>query len=414
MSPALCVCCRPLAVGLARRRILYSAAQSRRRHQQRRNQSTADDSAASQETWEAAKVELPKPEGKIIFSAIQPTGVPHLGNYFGALRQWKQLQDAAQGTEDMVLFSIADLHAITVPQEPITLRIRRREVLASLLAVGIDPLKGSILFYQSSVPAHAELMWILSCTASMGYLGRMTQWKTKLQEHNKAADLDDSTMGGLKLGLFSYPVLQAADILIHRATHVPVGDDQRQHLEFTRECATNFNATYKSLLIPPQTVTSPSPRIMSFVNPVNKMSKSALNHRSRLLITADAVEIKSRIFGAVTDNFNGVTYDRENRPGVANLLEILSQCTKTLAGKAPSPREIAEDYASAGSTLAHLKADVTAALEVELEGVGDRYREHLERKGGKWLEEVEAECAEAARRSAERTMDAVRRAVGLA
>lgn len=191
----------------------------------------------------------------MIFSGIQPTGVPHLGNYLGAMRQWKRYQNQA-GPNDRLLFSIVDLHAITMPQDAPILRQRSREMLAALMAIGIDPDK-STMFYQSAVPAHAELMWILSCTASTGYLGRMTQWKSKLTQDNHAMTLDETTVASkLKLGLFSYPVLQAADILVHRATHVPVGNDQSQHLEFARECATNFNAAYQGgSLIAPKTIT---------------------------------------------------------------------------------------------------------------------------------------------------------------
>ncbi|KAI6087542.1 hypothetical protein F4821DRAFT_258898 [Hypoxylon rubiginosum] len=381
-----------------------------KQQQQRRNESTASHAG---ETVTEQPTEA-KRKRNVVFSGIQPTGVPHLGNYLGALRQWKRLQDEAQLTGDKLLFSVVDLHAITMPQEAEALRIQRREMMAALLAIGLDPDK-STLFFQSSVPQHAELMWILSCTASMGYLGRMTQWKSKLQINNKQGDLSEDAMTKLKLGLFSYPVLQAADILVHRATHVPVGDDQRQHLEFARECATNFNATYKDILIAPETVTAPSPRVMSLTHPHNKMSKSTPNHRSRILITARAEEVRSRIAGAVTDSLNAVTYEPDLRPGVANLLELLSQCGHSGEWKeeASSPQQLADRYATAGATLKDLKADVVAAVWRELDGVRGRYLDFLNRKGGKWLDEIEAEGAEAARENAEKTMRRVRHAVGL-
>ncbi|KAJ2979647.1 hypothetical protein NUW58_g7151 [Xylaria curta] len=193
----------------------------------------------------------------VIFSGIQPTGIPHLGNYLGALREWKHLQDIA-GDGDKLFFSIVDLHALTMPQDSEAFRNGRREMLAALLAIGLDPEK-STLFYQSSVMQHSELMWILSCTSSMGYLGRMTQYKSKLLAKNKTADLNTAIASRLRLGLFSYPVLQAADILVHRATHVPVGEDQKQHLEFARQCVTNFNHTYnQKILVSPETITSMS------------------------------------------------------------------------------------------------------------------------------------------------------------
>ncbi|OTB08481.1 hypothetical protein M426DRAFT_184654 [Hypoxylon sp. CI-4A] len=410
MRSTLCTRCRPLA-GLTRKQVLRSAGQQQQ--QQKRNESTA----ASNEVTEK------KPKRNVVFSGIQPTGVPHLGNYLGALRQWKQLQDDAQKskTGDKLFFSVVDLHAITMPQDAAVLRMRRREMMAALLAIGLDPDKGSTIFFQSSVPHHTELMWILSCTASMGYLGRMTQWKSKLREHDKRGDLNELAMTNLKLGLFSYPVLQAADILVHRATHVPVGEDQKQHLEFARECATNFNHTFKNILIPPETMTTPSPRVMSLTHPHNKMSKSSPNHRSRILITSPATEIRSRVMGAVTDSHNAVTWEPEARPGVANLLELLSQCgggprnsssIKTGEQRRPTPQELAEEH-YAGATLGRLKEDVASAIVAELDGVPERYEEYLNRKGGKWLDEIEAEGAEAARESAERTMKLVRHAVGL-
>ncbi|KAK9772629.1 putative Tryptophanyl-tRNA synthetase [Seiridium cardinale] len=349
-----------------------------------------------------------EPKFATIFSGIQPTGVPHLGNYLGAMRQWKRLQDAA-GPEDQLYFSIVDLHAITMPQDAPLLRQRSREMLAALMAIGLDP-KRCTMFYQSAVPAHAELMWILSCTASMGYLGRMTQWKSKLTLNNNRMTLDDEAVGAnLKLGLFSYPVLQAADILIHGATHVPVGDDQRQHLEFARECATNFNATYPGgNLIAPETITTETPRVMSLQNPNNKMSKSAPNHRSRILITASPDDIRSRIKGAVTDSVNSVTYDPLGRPGVANLLELWSQCDP----EARSPVLLAADCEGMG--LGDLKERVGNAIVKELDGVRDQYEQILDRRGGQWVEQIQQEGAEEARANAAETMRMVRDVVGIA
>ncbi|KAI0976031.1 tryptophanyl-tRNA synthetase [Xylaria arbuscula] len=348
-----------------------------------------------------------KPDHAVIFSGIQPTGIPHLGNYLGAMRQWKRLQDMA-GDADKLLFSIVDLHAITMPQDAEALQNRKREMLAALLAIGLDPEK-STLFYQSSVTQHTELMWILSCTSSMGYLSRMTQFKVKLQEDNKAGDLDEAMASRLKLGLFSYPVLQAADILVHRATHVPVGDDQKQHLEFARECVTNFNHRYgQDILVSPETITTSAARVMSLRNPLKKMSKSSANERSRILITSTPEDIRQRIGTAVTDSLNTVTYEPNERPGVANLIELIAQCS-------PEPTTPADvEDSLMGAKLGDLKARCIEAVTAELSGVRERYMELLERQGGKYLDEIEAAGAEIARRNAEETMRLVRSAVGLA
>lgn len=372
---------------------------------------------------------------KVIFSGIQPTGVPHLGNYLGALSQWVALQEVATAansggggttTPTRLLFSVVDLHAITLPQEAAQLRRWRREMLAALLAVGLDPARSTI-FHQSSVPAHAELMWVLSCTASMGYLSRMTQWKSKMSLPDDASALpgDDNGQGGgsnnksaaaLKLGLFSYPVLQAADILVHRATHVPVGDDQRQHLEFARECAAGFNHTYggggrgAGVLVPPETIVSPARRVMSLTDPTKKMSKSDANAASRVLITDAPGDIKKKIMRAVTDSESGfVSYDPAARPGVSNLLEILAILGK---GERRTPEEVAGDFAASQHPLKVLKERTAQAVIAELRDVRERYMELLGSSDGKELDEIEAAGAEKARASADATMKLVKDAVG--
>ncbi|KAK3673577.1 Tryptophan--tRNA ligase, mitochondrial [Recurvomyces mirabilis] len=259
---------------------------------------------------------------KVIFSGIQPTGVPHLGNYLGALRQWVKLQnDAAPDTR--LLFSLVDLHAITVRQDPKQLLQWKNESLAMLLAIGLDP-KRCTIFHQSDVSAHSELMWILSGQASTGYLGRMTQWKEKTANEKENSEK-------LKLNLFSYPVLQAADVLLHRTTHVPVGHDQAQHLEFAREVANGFNHVYgQDILIPPQTLVSPAKRVMSLTHPVSKMSKSHPNPKSRILLTDSDELIQSKIKSAVTDSIEGVTYEQDRRPGdlAADLANISMRVLK--------------------------------------------------------------------------------------
>ncbi|KFY39403.1 hypothetical protein V494_04005 [Pseudogymnoascus sp. VKM F-4513 (FW-928)] len=347
---------------------------------------------------------IPTAPRQVIFSGIQPTGIPHLGNYLGALKQWVDLQDSVPA-ETKLIYSVVDLHAITVPQDPQRLRQYKREVLATLLAIGIRP-ERSILFYQSSVQAHAELMWILSCTASAGYLSRMTQWKSKLSLSEDANAMDTGSKAKLKLGLFSYPVLQAADILVHRATHVPVGEDQSQHLEFARECATNFNHTYKPHLIAPQTILSPAKRVMSLQEPNLKMSKSHANPLSRILVTDSPQEIKKKIMAARTDSINSVSFDPVGRPGVSNLLHLLSILDK----QSRSPEELG--LLHAGLNLKNFKTLVADTVSESLDGIGARYDEVMSRDGGKYLDHVEKKGAEKARESAEETMALVREAIG--
>ncbi|PTB35416.1 uncharacterized protein TrAFT101_011292 [Trichoderma asperellum] len=340
---------------------------------------------------------------RVVFSGIQPTGVPHLGNYVGALRQWVNLQHEEKPSTKLI-YSIVDLHAITVPQKPEVLKQRKREVLAALLAIGLDPERCTI-FYQSSVPAHSELMWILACTASVGYLSRMTQWKSKLSL-DSSSTLDQGPVGSrLKLGLFSYPVLQAADILVHRATHVPVGHDQQQHLEFARECVTNFNHAYGNHLVPPSTIISPAQRIMSLTDPTSKMSKSHKAQRSRILITDTPEDIRSKIGSALTDSTPGVSYDPAARPGFSNLLEIYS----VFDAEKRSPAQLAEIYAHTSPKI--FKETVSDALIAGLHGIRDRYLDLSANES--YLEKIEKEGARKAQESAQETMDIVKSAVGL-
>ncbi|KAH6604097.1 hypothetical protein Trco_007543 [Trichoderma cornu-damae] len=340
---------------------------------------------------------------RVVFSGIQPTGVPHLGNYVGALKQWVNLQREERPSTKLI-YSIVDLHAITVPQPPETLRQRKREVLAALLAIGLDPDRCTI-FHQSSVPAHSELMWILACTASVGYLSRMTQWKSKLSLASSST-LEDAPVGSrLKLGLFSYPVLQAADILVHRATHVPVGHDQQQHLEFARECVTNFNHAYGSHLVHPSTIISPTQRIMSLTEPTSKMSKSHKAERSRILITDVPEDIRSKVATALTDSIPGISYDPAARPGISNLLEILS----AFDTERRSPAQLAEVYANASPRM--FKDAVADTLVAGLHGVRDRYLELS--ANDSYLDMIERQGARKAQESAQETMDIVRAAVGL-
>jgi tryptophanyl-tRNA synthetase len=338
--------------------------------------------------------------GKTIFSGIQPTGVPHLGNYLGALRQWVKLQDEAESSTRLI-YSLVDLHAITIRQDPAQLRQWKKESLAMLLAIGLDPNR-SIIFHQSEVSAHAELMWILSCQASTGYLGRMTQWKDKTSNEK-----DNSER--LKLGLFSYPVLQAADVLVHQSTHVPVGHDQAQHLEFAREVANGFNHVYgENVLTVPETLISPARRVMSLTEPTSKMSKSHTNPKSRILLTDSAETIKSKINSAVTDSLDGITYDPQQRPGVSNLLDLMYHCTDP-SGTSGGQEALAKEME--GMSLRIVKERAAEAVEKVVGPIREKYAGIVAHEP--LLADVASQGAEKARESAESTLAAVKKAVGL-
>ncbi|SPN98300.1 related to tryptophan-tRNA ligase, mitochondrial [Cephalotrichum gorgonifer] len=344
---------------------------------------------------------------RVIFSGIQPTGTPHLGNYIGAIHRWVRLQDEPGEVSDLI-YSVVDLHAITMPISPEVLRRHRREAMASLLAAGIDPDR-STLFYQSAIPAHSELMWILACRASTGYLSRMTQWKSKLSVASSTTLFDEDVRSSLKLGLFSYPVLQAADILLYRATHVPVGDDQRQHLEFARECVSNFNSTYGKHLVSPTTLSSPELRVMSLQNPAQKMSKSDKSHWSRILITDTPEEINKKVMGAVTDSENYVSYDPAARPGVSNLLRLLSY----FDSGSRTPEQLAAELSSENAGLGVLKQSVSESIIAAMSGIRERYLQLLAEDGGGFIDHVAREGARKAQLRADETMAIVREAVGL-
>ncbi|TGO69129.1 hypothetical protein BOTNAR_0015g00450 [Botryotinia narcissicola] len=267
--------------------------------------------------------------------------------------------------------------------------------------------------------SHTELMWILSCTASMGYLSRMTQWKSKLSLEDDASPLDGGNKSKLKLGLFSYPVLQAADILVHRlangadnvrrrATHVPVGEDQSQHLEFARECATNFNHAYGPHLIAPQTLLSPAKRIMSLQTPTQKMSKSHPSPISRIRLTDPPNTITKKISSALTDSHNAVSYSPSERPGVSNLLTLWSSFDNQNPKRTPA--QLAEECKAKNFTLGDLKRETANAMNTGLEPIRKNYERLLGDEG--YVEDVARTGGVKARENAERTMVEVREAVG--
>ncbi|KAN0141243.1 hypothetical protein V8E53_000999 [Lactarius tabidus] len=341
---------------------------------------------------------------RTIFSGIQPTGIPHLGNYFGALANWVRMQDAA-APEDKLFFSVVGWHALTLPQDPKALLEARTTMIALILASGVDP-RRSIVFHQDEVQNHTELAWILSCMTPLGKLKRMTTWKTRLavsRNANDESEVDDSL---LNAGLFTYPILQAADILAYGATHVPVGDDQQQHLELTRDLCEIFNRAYPKpapLFRLPEIILTPSKRILSLRDPTAKMSKSAVDPNSRILLTDSHNTIAKRIRGAVTDSISGITFDPVNRPGTSNLLTILSACT------GETPVVLAGRYE--GSNHGVLKKDVVEAVEETLRRPRAEFARLSEDQA--FLLGVAREGAEKAREYSDRTMREVRRRVGL-
>ncbi|XP_075961016.1 tryptophan--tRNA ligase, mitochondrial [Anarhichas minor] len=246
------------------------------------------------------------PGGGRVFSGIQPTGVPHLGNYLGALENWVGLQSQYPS----VLYSIVDLHSITQPQDPAQLRSNILDMAASLLACGIDP-ERAILFQQSQVPEHAELSWILGCLTSMPRLRHLPQWKMKSKPKNEGS-----------VGLYTYPVLQAADILLYKSTHVPVGEDQVQHLELAQDLARIFNHRYGDLFPEPAALLSSTRKVKSLRDPSAKMSKSDPQAMATITITDSPDDIALKVRRAVTDFTSEVTFDPETRPGVSNLVTI--------------------------------------------------------------------------------------------
>ena len=245
---------------------------------------------------------------KRVFSGVQPTGNIHLGNYLGALKQFVELQD-----DHECIYCIVDMHAITVPQDPKELREHILDVAALYLAVGVDP-KKSIVFVQSDVPGHAELSWVLTCNSYTGELSRMTQFKDKSKNKESAPT-----------GLFSYPVLMAADILLYDTDIVPVGNDQKQHIELCRDIATRINNKYKKTFVVPEgRFLKEGARIMALDDPTKKLSKSAENIHSRISLLDEPSKIKKSIMKATTDSDGVVRFDAENKPGISNLLNIYS------------------------------------------------------------------------------------------
>ena len=292
-----------------------------------------------------------------VLSCIQPTGEVHLGNYLGALRNWVSGQHKAD-----VFHGIVDLHALTVTEEPGVIGRNTIQLAAVLFAVGLDPDVATV-FVQSHVPEHSQLGWIMECTVSFGELSRMTQFKDKSAK--REAEF-------VSAGLFTYPALQAADILLYDANEVPVGDDQRQHIEITRDIAMRFNHRFGETFVIPKSVTPPSgARVMDLLNPTSKMSKSGEEDTGVIYLLDDPAKIEKKFKRAVTDSETEVVFDRERKPGVSNLLEILAAATGT------TPQKAAETYTRYGD----LKAASAQAVIAMLEPIQARYYELLNDQG---------------------------------
>lgn len=325
-------------------------------------------------------------EKKTIFSGMQPSGLITLGNYLGALNNWTKLQD-----DYNCLYCIVDMHAITVRQDPAKLRKQARDLLTQYIAVGLDPEK-NIIYYQSHVPQHAELGWILNCYTYMGELNRMTQFKDKSQKH---AD-------NINAGLFTYPVLMAADILLYQADLVPVGEDQRQHLELTRDIAGRFNSIYgDTFKIPEGYIGKVGARIMALQEPTKKMSKSDENKNNTIAIMDDPAVIMNKIKRAVTDSENQVRFS-EDKPGISNLLNIY--CATTGSTMADAEKE----FENVG--YGTFKTAVGEAVVANLEPIQAKVKE-LE-KNKDYIESIIKINSERASHLADRTLRKVHKKIG--
>ncbi|MCR5350188.1 MAG: tryptophan--tRNA ligase [Acholeplasmatales bacterium] len=293
-------------------------------------------------------------------SGIQPSGNITLGNYIGAIRNFVKLQDNKDFTDFLVF--VADMHAITVPQDKTKLRANIRSLVALYLACGLDPKKVHI-FIQSEVHEHAELAWVLECNGYIGELERMTQFKDKKAKQTE----------GVSVGLLTYPSLMAADILLYDADVVPVGQDQKQHLELTRNLAERFNNKYgETFIIPEPFISKDGAKIMSLQDPTKKMSKSDPNPKGYVALLDDINVIKNKIKSAVTDSEGTIRYDVENKPGVSNLLTILS----VIKGK--DIKTLEKEYE--GKNYQAFKEDVIEAVISEIKPIQDRYNELINSK----------------------------------
>jgi tryptophanyl-tRNA synthetase len=324
---------------------------------------------------------------KRIFSGIQPSGNTHIGNLLGAIRHW-----AAHQAENDNLFCIVDLHAITVPKDPVTLHTHTREVAGLLIAAGISP-EQSTVFVQSHVSAHAELAWILNCVIPMGWMGRMTQYKEKSKKQKE----------GVSVGLFDYPALMAADILLYQTHQVPVGEDQKQHVELTRDAAQRFNNLYgETFTLPEPVIASVGARIMGLDDPTQKMSKSNPKPEHAVFLLDSPDEVRRKIMRAKTDSLSGIVFD-ESRPAIYNLL--------TLYELVSGLGRVEIETRFEGKGYADLKRELADAMIEYLRPVQARYTDLMADPAT--LDSILNEGAERARALAEPTLKDVMQKIGL-
>lgn len=329
---------------------------------------------------------------KTIFSGIQPSGIPTIGNYIGAMKQFIELQNNYN-----CYFCIVDEHAITVQQDPLKLRQQTRGLAALYLAIGLDPKKAT-MFIQSEVSAHAEAAWIIQCNTTIGELERMTQFKDKSQKNGRT---------GVSAGLLTYPPLMVGDIVLYNANLVPVGDDQKQHLELTRDFVERFNKRYgqanqEILVLPEVKIAEQGGRVMSLQNPTSKMSKSDSNTKGFISMLDEPAIIRKKIKSAVTDSTGIIEYDPENKPGISNLLSIFSAAT----GR--SVNELVDAYDGKG--YGEFKSDLAEAVVDLLTPIQERYHALLDSDE---LDEILDNGAEQARLVANKTLQRMKNAIGL-
>lgn len=330
---------------------------------------------------------MPASKKERVFSGIQPSGNVHIGNYLGAIKRWVDEQDRFDN-----IFCIVDLHAITVPQDPKALRNKICEVAALLVAAGINP-QHSPVFVQSHISAHAELAWILNCITPMGWMERMIQYKEKSSANKER----------VSVGLFDYPALMAADILLYRTDLVPVGEDQQQHVELARDIAQRFNNIYgETFVLPRAVVPAQSSRIMGLDNPAQKMSKSSGGAKHAVSLLDSPKIIRAKIMSAATDSRNEIRFDA-TRPGIYNLLLIYEQFS------ARKRADIEREFSGKG--YAELKNALADLLIRHLEPLQARYKEL--RSDERTIESIVRESAERIRPLAEKTLQTVKEKMGL-
>ena len=323
---------------------------------------------------------------KKILTGLQPTGVITLGNYIGAIKQMVNNQDKYNS----YLF-IADMHAITIKQDPKVLHQNIKSLLAIYLACGIDPQK-NIIFIQSENEYHANISWMLECNTSYGVLTRMTQFKDKSRKNEK-----------FTTGLLTYPVLMAADILAYDVDYVPVGIDQKQHVELARDIAINFNKTYGEIFkIPEPLITENGTKIMDLINPTKKMSKSSENQNGVIRILDSEAEIRNKIMKATTDSDNKIKFDMENKPGISNLINIYSALTKT------SIKDTEQKFSN--SSYAEFKKAVADVVVQELINIQQRYNQLI---NSKELSDILDDGIKIARKEAKEKYNLMKKKIGL-